>query len=202
MSEITGIYNENESSYIFGEDRQYNKESDGKRVLIQNNENKIDKFLNGNILATTSAFDNVFILKKDGEVYKLGKSYDDLQMVSGGTNIAKIGGYYAIDNDNNIWKLKRNADDTYFYEKCDYVLEGKVNKIETAYNNQNAPIVLYETGKVIIMNQKDSGKVLSNQAIDIAKNENKIYVLEYNNVIVCNNVEGDEYPRDIDMSFN
>ncbi len=200
MSEITGIYNENESSYIFGEDRQYNKESDGKRVLIQNNENKIDKFLNGNILATTSAFDNVFILKKDGEVYKLGKSYDDLQMVSGGTNIAKIGGYYAIDNDNNIWKLKRNADDTYFYEKCDYVLEGKVNKIETAYNNQNAPIVLYETGKVIIMNQKDSGKVLSNQAIDIAKNENKIYVLEYNNVIVCNNVEGDEYPRDIDMS--
>ena len=183
MSEITGIYNENESSYIFGEDRQYNKESDGKRVLIQNNENKIDKFLNGNILATTSAFDNVFILKKDGEVYKLGKSYDDLQMVSGGTNIAKIGGYYAIDNDNNIWKLKRNADDTYFYEKCDYVLEGKVNKIEMAYNNQNAPVVLYETGKAIIMNQKDSGKVLSNQAIDIATNENEIYVLEYNNVI-------------------
>ncbi len=184
INEVTGIYNEGDNSYIFGENREYNKESDGKRVLIEDNENKISKLFDEKILGITEAWNNVFILKEDKKVYKLGDSYDKLQEVDGGSNIVKIGAEYALDKDNNILKIKCNADDTYSYEKCNYEIEGKIEKIDTIdYNYKTCPFILYETGKAIVMTENNKYETLSNNAIDIVTNIEGAFVLEYNNVI-------------------
>ena len=123
-------------------------------------------------------------MKEDKKVYKLGDSYDKLQEVDGGSNIVKIGAEYALDKDNNILKIKCNADDTYSYEKCNYEIEGKIEKIDTIdYNYKTCPFILYETGKAIVMTENNKYETLSNNAIDIVTNIEGAFVLEYNNVI-------------------
>ena len=101
LSQIFGSYNQNMKNYIFSQVRENSKQTDN-RILLMNDENKIDTY-NKNIIDTTDFYGNVLILTDEEKVYRVTDNYEIVE-VSGGTNIKQIEGIYAINNDNEILK--------------------------------------------------------------------------------------------------
>lgn len=192
-SAIEGTYTENGNSYIFGQDRTYYidkvEDDERNRYNIMDDDIDIQQVNGGKIIGMTTVMGDTLILKEDGKVYKVGDSYNDLQVIEGAENVTQIAGSFAIINNSQIFYIFYNdTNKTYKYANYPGSINGKIAKIvpiiESVSDKSAArPYVLYTNGNAEIVGKFGGRTIIAENVIDISADEDVLYALKYDSVI-------------------
>ena len=202
--QLLGSYNENDESYIFGRVADFEKHirtyTSGSSIKeynsydIINDDIEVQRYTDGKIIDMTSVAQNIFVLKQDGNIYKTGKNYNDLEkieileLVPEGQEqtepkFNQINGVYALDNDNQIWEMTY-IDNGYKYVKKYTEIGNTIQKVCQVLEGDGVkPFILYTNGTAVIINSDNTEKRIADNVIDISSNNENYYAVTANNLI-------------------
>ena len=84
LGEVTGIYSENNRSYIFRQNRYLEGiAKDSKENILINDDTEVKQFKENGVIDITKVAGDVLVLKDDGKVYKIVDSNYNLQQITG-----------------------------------------------------------------------------------------------------------------------
>ena len=179
LGEVTGIYSENNKSYIFRQNRYLEGiAKDSKENIVINDDTEIKQFNENGVIDITKVAGNVLVLKDDGKVYKIVDSNYKLQQITGSEKFTCIYGVYAVDVNNAIWECKYNSTDKqYNYERCDKYQLNNIGTIQKIIQSKGILYVLCTDGKVINLNNSSE---IASDVIDISADDLQVKILKQN----------------------
>ena len=179
LGEITGIYSENNRSYIFRQNRYLEGiAKDSKENILINDDTEVKQFKENGVIDITKVAGDVLVLKDDGKVYKIVDSNYNLQQITGSEKFTCIYGVYAVDVNNAIWECKYNSTDKqYNYERCDKYQLNNIGTIQKIIQSKGILYVLCTDGKVINLNNSSE---IASDVIDISADDLQVKILKQN----------------------
>ena len=179
LGEVTGIYSENNKSYIFRQNRYLEGiVKDSKENIVINDDTEIKQFNENGVIDITKVAGDVLVLKGDGKVYKIVDSNYNLQQITGSEKFTCIYGVYAVDVNNAIWECKYNSTDKqYNYERCDKYQLNNIGTIQKIIQSKGILYVLCTDGKVINLNNSSE---IASDVIDISADDLQVKILKQN----------------------
>ena len=179
LGEVTGIYSENNKSYIFRQNRYLEGiAKDSKENILINDDTEVKQFKENGVIDITKVAGDVLVLKDDGKVYKIVDSNYNLQQITGSEKFTCIYGVYAVDVNNAIWECKYNSTDKqYNYERCDKYQLNNIGTIQKIIQSKGILYVLCTDGKVINLNNSSE---IASDVIDISADDLQVKILKQN----------------------
>ena len=179
LGEVTGIYSENNRSYIFRQNRYLEGiAKDSKENILINDDTEVKQFKENGVIDITKVAGDVLVLKDDGKVYKIVDSNYNLQQITGSEKFTCIYGVYAVDVNNAIWECKYNSTDKqYNYERCDKYQLNNIGTIQKIIQSKGILYVLCTDGKVINLNNSSE---IASDVIDISADDLQVKILKQN----------------------
>ena len=179
LGEVTGIYSENNKSYIFRQNRYLEGiAKDSKENILINDDTEVKQFKENGVIDITKVAGDVLVLKDDGKVYKIVDSNYKLQQITGSEKFTCIYGVYAVDVNNAIWECKYNSTDKqYNYERCDKYQLNNIGTIQKIIQSKGILYVLCTDGKVINLNNSSE---IASDVIDISADDLQVKILKQN----------------------